>query len=99
MLPHLLPYLTLTAIHLSTYSQHVVRCDANSEPARVFKLNMNNDSDIDQDDFEHLRPEDLEEDFRLMSEIPNKMLNIGSDATEKWLRKPKGHSKLITARS
>ncbi|OJD18526.1 hypothetical protein AJ78_01442 [Emergomyces pasteurianus Ep9510] len=119
MLPHLLPYLTLTAIHLfsgvnaaalGTFpefngnnlgsTKNVVKREPNPVPGRdsKFDFDIDDDGDIDQDDLKQLSPEELEEAFRLMSEIPDKVLDKGSDATEKWLRKHKGHSKAITAR-
>ncbi|PGG97681.1 hypothetical protein GX51_07191 [Blastomyces parvus] len=119
MLPHFIPYLLLTAVHLfsgvnaatiGTFPEYngnnlgstknVVKRDPIPDPGRSskFDFDLDDDGDIDGDDLKLLSPEQLEEAFRLMSEIPDSVLNQGSDATEKWLKKHKGHSKAITAR-
>ncbi|EEQ87935.1 uncharacterized protein BDCG_03055 [Blastomyces dermatitidis ER-3] len=119
MLPHLIPYLLLTVIHLfsgvnaatiGTFpefngnnlgsTKNVVKRDPEPEPGRDSKydFDIDDDGDVDEYDLKQLSPQELEEAFRLMSEIPDNVLEQGSDATEKWLKKHKGHSKAITAR-
>lgn len=79
---------------------NIVKREPNPEPGRdsEFDFDFDDDGDIDDYDLKQLSPEELEKAFRLMSEIPDKVLEQGSDAMEKWLRKHKGQSKPISAR-
>lgn len=95
MLPHLLPYLALTAIHLflgvnaatiGTFPEYngnnlsstknIIKREPDPEPGRdsEFDFDFDDDGDIDDYGLKQLSPKELEKAFRLMSEIPDKVL-------------------------